>query len=167
MSETIILRGEAGKADMTRSVLASIDGLRGKYISVEIKEVREPSVNKKRSDAQNRYMWGVPIQMIRARLLEQDMPQETKDSLTPLMVQRIVKLAVGISHRVPLFSATPVIIEGRTRTMTTVQFMDTMTQIQEWAARVLNIYIPDPKELGWDEWAEEQMNIEQSKQRKD
>lgn len=36
--------------------------------------------------------------------------------------------------------------EGSTRTLTTKEFQEFISRIQQWAAEYLNIYVPDPNE---------------------
>ena len=114
-------------------------------------------LTKRRSNPQNKYWWAVVIPAIRKKLLMQEMPLETREALTPLVVHQVVKIATGVSLAVPLPDGEAIIIEGRSRDKSTTEFKDFILETQEWAARTLGIYIPDPEEPGYAEWVEAQM----------
>lgn len=162
MSEPIKIRGFRGECILPlRKVLSAFPD--DQYLSIEVKAIRHPTEARKRSDRQNRYLFGVPIAMIRERILEQTMPQEARRAMTIDNTLRIVKIAAGVSHLIPLFNAPPVHLEGSSRNMTTTEFMDFITCIQAWASEVLGLYIPDPGEEEEKAWIEEQLRIEDSK----
>lgn len=159
MSEPIKIQGF--RNECLHPLLKILEGFPAdQYLSLEVKAIRHPTEARKRSNQQNKYMWGVVIPLIQERIKSQNMPQEAKDAMTSENTLRIVKIAAGLSHLIPLFNAPPVLLEGRSSNLSTVAFMDFMVKIQEWSARVLNLYIPDPKEAGYDDWVNENLNRE-------
>lgn len=159
MSKPLKIRGFRGES--LRPLLAVMEAFPAdQYLSIEVKAIRHPTEARKRTDRQNRYLFGVPIKMIRERIISQNIPQEAKDAMTAENTLRIVKIAAGISHLIPLFNAPPVLLEGRSRNLSTVAFMDFITKVQAWASEVLGIYIPDPKEAGYEDWLEEMASRE-------
>lgn len=157
MSEPIKIQGF--RSECLHPLLKILEGFPSdRYLSIEVKDIRHPTEARKRSNQQNRYLWGVVIPMIRDRLLEQTMPPEARKALTAENVLRIVKIAAGISHLIPLFNAPPVHLEGRSSKLSTTEFMEMIEAIQAWAAQVLDISIPSPNEEEMMRWIEDQLD---------
>ena len=107
----------------------------GKDIKVRFERKR-----KNRSTTQNRYYWGVVIREITIRLRElghQELSDET--------VHEMMKIKFNYE---PLASEHGEILEipRSTSGLTTVQFIEYMDRVRQWAAGFLSINIPDPNE---------------------
>ena len=111
--------------------------LQGKTLEIKLKEVEY-----KRSDAQNRYYWGVVIPTVRAFLHETEGVRHSKDEVhfyNLYQVQRItprIKTIMGVDT---------IIVEAKKSSEMTVQeFMDYVEQLQAyWAEK--GCIIPDPQ----------------------
>ena len=90
----------------------------------------------KRSDAQNKWYWGICIDMVRDGLAEQGhdySPAEVHEAMKWKFLQRHEE---GIE--LPTVRSTT--------TLSTVEFNDYKEKIQRWSAECLHINIPDPQE---------------------
>lgn len=97
----------------------------------------------KRTNAQNRYYWGVVVKMISEATGQDD------DDIHEFLKGRFNAVDFDIPNK-----ETGEVIEkatiGRTTTkMTTIQFMEYIMQIQQWASEFLHIVIPDPGQVDW------------------
>jgi hypothetical protein len=108
----------------------------GKDIEVTVQRKR-----KKRSDPQNRYYWGVVVEMVRSGI--KDM---TTDALTPDQVHELLKLKF---HRVQKVDEDTgeVLYEytGSTAAMKTIEFMEYIEKCCQFAAEYLGVVIPLPE----------------------
>lgn len=102
--------------------------------------VRFERKGKKRSNPQNRYYFGVVIKEITLRLRELG-HQEIDDDT----VHEMMKIKFNYE---PLTSEHGEVLEipKSTTGLTTVQFIEYMDRIRQWAAGFLSINIPDPNE---------------------
>lgn len=94
-------------------------------------------LGRKHSDKQRGYYFGVCVKMIRDRLLAVSWAQGIRGILLDKQrgkdfTHEIIKNATGYYDGI--------------RTLMTTKFNEFILAVQEWAARVLNIYIPDPNE---------------------
>lgn len=97
----------------------------------------ELSVSKrksKRSDAQNRYLWGVVY-----KLICKDTGY-TDEEIHELMLEKFAP------RRYMELGSTKEKVVKRSSKMDKIEFMDYVESIKQWAATDLNIYIPDPNE---------------------
>ena len=114
---------------------------------------------KKRSNPQNAYYWGVCVKMIREHLLKRAaMDDDCRAEFSDEMTHQIIKLATGVSHWIyPAPPCEALMVEGRTKNKSVKEFQDYIMSVQEWAAKVLGLVIPDPVEPGYDDWLQEML----------
>lgn len=107
----------------------------GKRVKITIEKAK-----KTRSVEQNRYYWGVIIQMIKQRLRELG-NLFSEEQVHDLLKYKFLKESV-------LLNADGEYIDRikSTSELSTSEFMDLIAQVQQWASEVLDIYIPDPNE---------------------
>lgn len=117
---------------------------------------------KKRSNPQNRYYFGVCVKMIRDRLMPHATSEDAKAALKDEEgLHAAIKVAVGVSHAFQLNEEGDcLILEGRTKDKEVKAFQDYIINVQEWAARVMRLVIPDPTDPGYQSWLEEMMQRE-------
>ena len=101
--------------------------LEGKDVEVTVAQRK-----KHRSNEQNSYYWGVVIELISAET--GFTPQEAHDAMR-------VKFLSDMSGDMPRIRSTT--------ELTTVEFMDYIAQIQQFASEFLGIFIPDPDSVEW------------------
>ena len=108
----------------------------GKEIEVTIQRKK-----RKRTDPQNRYYWGVVVEMIRAGI--KDM---TADALTADQVHELLKLKFNRVQKVDEDTG-EVLYEytGSTAKMKTVEFMEYIEKCCQFAAEYLGVEIPLPE----------------------
>lgn len=122
---------------MRKEILAAFEG---KAIEVIIRKKK-----KHRSTQQNRYYWGVIVELIKNYLQEVD-PQVI---WTPEKVHDIIKFKFLRCQRVNQDTAEIEFEYTRSTTdLSTSEFMDLIAQIQQWSAETFGLYIPDPNEQG-------------------
>jgi len=98
--------------------------LEGQRVTIEVKKFR-----KNRTDAQNRFWWGVVIDILSKHTGYE--PEEMHDA---------IKIKFMPVERAGL-------IAGKsTARLTTIEFMELIERVQRWAAQDLQCYIPDPGE---------------------
>lgn len=98
--------------------------LEGQRVIVEVKKFR-----KNRTDAQNKFWWGVVIDILSKHTGYE--PEEMHDA---------IKIKFMPVERAGL-------IAGKsTARLTTIEFMELIERVQRWAAQDLQCYIPDPSE---------------------
>jgi hypothetical protein len=98
--------------------------LEGQRVTIEVKKFR-----KNRTDAQNKYWWGVVIDILSKHTGYE--PEEMHDA---------IKIKFMPVERAGL-------IAGKsTARLTTIEFMELIERVQRWAAQDLQCYIPDPSE---------------------
>jgi hypothetical protein len=93
-------------------------------------EVVVQSPKKHRSGNQNRYYWGIVIDIISGAT--GFTPQEAHDAMR-------VKFLTDMEGELPRVKSTT--------ELSTVQFMDYVAQIQQFGAEYLEVYIPEPDEV--------------------
>lgn len=107
------------------------------------------STGNKRSNAQNRYMWGVCYPIL-AQALSEATGEYTDEELVhdfckrkflPIAKRSIINIKTGEIEDVEVF--------GHTSTLSTKEFMNYIERIQQWTAETLGVVIPDP---GQEEW---------------
>ena len=94
-----------------------------------------------RSLKQNDYYHGVVIPMVRSGLY--DVGYE----LRPTGVHEFLKYLFLDDEIIDEITWTYTTKEGSTKELTTKEFSEFISKIQQWAAEYLNIYIPDPNEI--------------------
>ena len=99
--------------------------LEGKDVEVVVQRAR-----KHRSDPQNKYYWGVVIAIISGATGFNS--QEGHDAMR-------VKFLTDMTGELPKVKSTT--------ELTTVEFMDYVAQIQQFASEFLDVYIPDPDQF--------------------
>lgn len=122
---------------MRKEILAAFEG---KSIEVIIRIKK-----KHRSTQQNRYYWGVIVELIKNHLQEVD-PQVI---WTPEKVHELLKFKFLRCQKVNHDTAEIEYEYTRSTTdLSTSEFMDLIAQIQQWSAETFGLYIPDPNEQG-------------------
>lgn len=121
---------------------AAISNYEGQRVELTIEKAKN-----KRTNPQNRWYWGVAVEMVSIRLLELGSPMSKEDA------HNLIKLAVGkiepslIYHELVIESTGEVLTKLKsTSELTTTEFMAFKQHIQEWAVDTLDIQIPDPDE---------------------
>lgn len=94
--------------------------------------------SKKRSNQQNRYYWGVVVPLMKKGL--NDLGHElTEDDIHEYIKSKFNPQAITLEDTGEYFSF------GRSTTeLNTSEFMDMLASIQQFAAEILNVIIPDP-----------------------
>lgn len=105
--------------------LAYLSKFEGKEVAVSFKRWRE-----NRSDQQNKYYWGVIIEILSQHLGY--MPEELHETLKHKFLSEKAEDAHGL------------IRVKSTAKLETDEFIQYTNQIVMWAARDLNVFIPDP-----------------------
>lgn len=98
----------------------------------------EVSVSKrkgKRSDAQNRYLWGVVYKLLSTETGYKD------EEIHELMLEKFAP------RRYMELGGTKEKVVKRSSKMDKIEFMDYVESIKQWSAETLNLYIPDPNEI--------------------
>ncbi len=113
-----------------------------RYLFLEGKRVREvvDMVRKKRSDAQNRYWFGVVVKAFMEAMDEDFDAQRVHYAIVSEIHFEVVQ---GLDGRI-LKSPKP------THNLSTTEFMELIAKAQRLASEFYNIYIPDPNEAGYD-----------------
>lgn len=134
-------RVENGELTLPRRMRKEIlSAFEGKAIEVIIRKKK-----KHRSTQQNRYYWGVIVELIKNYLQEVD-PQVI---WTPEKVHEIIKFKFLRCQKVNSDTAEIEFEYTRSTTdLSTSEFMDLIAQIQQWSAETFDLYIPDPNEQG-------------------
>lgn len=95
-------------------------------------------LGRKHTSKQRGYYFGVCVEMVREALLSVPWAQGLREMLLDKrsgkdFTHEIIKNATGFCDSI--------------KTLMTDRFNEYIIAVQEWAARVLDIYIPDPNEL--------------------
>lgn len=107
---------------------------KGKAVTISLKVKRST-----RSNPQNRYYWGVIIEMVQYAMNEHGneySKEEVHEFLKKEFNSEEREMKEGYYVKVP----------RSTTSMNTVDFMNYKEKIQQFAAEILGIYIPDPNE---------------------
>jgi len=104
----------------------------GWTVEVSVKRLRAT-----RSQLQNRYWWGVCVQLVSEHTGYT--PEEVHEIAKQLFIPKRLALQNGNGEVKGEF-----VIGGSTREMNTVEFGEFMERFREWAAQDLDVYIPDP-----------------------
>ena len=109
--------------------------LLGKKVTITIRKK-----TKRRSLEQNAYYWGVVVPMVRQGYFDVGYRYGIEETHTELkeMFRKVEK----VNDQTGEIKT----ITGSTTDMSTVDHMDYIAQIQQWAAEYLSITIPDPGE---------------------
>ena len=99
----------------------------GKRVDVVVR--RE---TKKKSNRQNRYMWGVVYELIANQTGYQ------ADDIHRMMTMKFLKEKIGDEF-----------VAGSTKGLTTASMEDYLSKIRVWASQYLNLYIPLPNEVDY------------------
>lgn len=110
-----------------------IAGLSGKEVEVTIKEK-----GTLRSVHQNAWLWGIAYKMIC------DETDQAKESIHALLTSMFLKEDYW-------FKEQRYEIVRSTTDLTTKEFTRYMAQVQQWAAEELNLDIPSPNEVSYDD----------------
>lgn len=140
-----------GKADETgRIQLPKISRQEiGRTFAGKMCEVTIKSAGRGRSNAQNAYYWGVMVQMILERFVELGNNElHAADEESRRMVHEYLKARFLPPITVADAHGEAIELPPTTRKASTVEMMDYFAAIQQWAAEVLLINIPDPNEQG-------------------
>lgn len=99
---------------------------------------------KDRSSPQNRFYWGVCVNMVLKGLIDAGWNASeidadiTHDLLKSKFLQKeVINVTTGET----------ILLNNSTKKLTTTEFMDYIAEIQQWAATYLNLFIPDPNEV--------------------
>ena len=120
-------------ANLIRDALNSFEG---KEIVIKIEKVR-----KKRSNPQNRHYWGVVLPLVQQGL------KETGNIMTAEMTHELLRLRF-LKEQINVNEITGEYIERikSTTELSTSQFMDYISEIQQFSAEYFNINIPNPNQ---------------------
>lgn len=108
--------------------------LAGKEVVVKLSKAA-----KRRSDAQNRYMWGILIPAVQKAMREEG------SIYTPEEVHDIMKESLG-HYKVVEYHGQRFKILERTKSLSTEEFCSYVDTYRAWAEENLHIYIPLPME---------------------
>ena len=103
--------------------LSSLDG---KRVTVAVEKEK-----RKRSNQQNRWYWGVVLQLISEHTGEE--PEDLHEALKAHFAKKKV---VG-----------SIVVPSATRYLDTIDFSEYCEKVRRWAAEELSINIPDPNEV--------------------
>lgn len=96
--------------------------------------------SKKRSVLQNRYYYGVCVQMVWQRLIDLGHEVSREDT------HEILKSLFNKREIVDENTGEIISFPQSTTALSTTGFMEFIANIQKWAAEKLDLYIPDPEE---------------------
>jgi hypothetical protein len=139
----IISKVENGRLLSNRKMLsAAIANYEGQRVEISIEKAKN-----KRTNPQNRWYWGVAIEIISNRLIELGSPMNKEN------IHVMLKLAVGkiepslIYNEIVIESTGEVLNDLKsTSELTTTEFMAFKQHIQQWSIETLDVNIPDPDE---------------------
>jgi hypothetical protein len=94
----------------------------------------------KRSQQQNRYYWGAVVPIVTTGLIDAGYRVNQEDAHIYMKSRFLIETIVSDKTGEIL----PTV--GSTTKLTTVQFMEYIAEVQQWAAEFLNVVIPDPNE---------------------
>lgn len=121
---------------------AAISNYEGKRVEITIEQAKN-----KRTNPQNRWYWGVAVEMISHLMLDLGSPLSKEDCHV------MIKMAVGniepslIYEEIVIESTGEIIRRMKsTSELTTTDFMAFKQHIQQWATETIDINIPDPDE---------------------
>jgi len=126
---------ENGDISISKLVREAINQHRGGRVEIIIQKEK-----KKRSNDQNAYFHGVVIPMITQRLKDLG-TFITKEKVKDMLKARYLALDEPIGDEGECIS-----IVRDTSELSTIEFMDFISQIVQWAAEILDLQIPEPNE---------------------
>ncbi len=130
----IIINGKVKKGKFcpydSTAFRLSFAKLEGKEVEVVVRKKK-----KHRSNPQNKYYWGIVIDIVSGAT--GFTPQEAHDAMRYKFLAEISDMPNNNGRLVKSKS---------TSELTTVEFLDYIAQIQRWASEFLDCYIPDPNE---------------------
>ena len=132
-----------GRLESGRDTLkAAIESHEGKRVEITVARAKNT-----RTNAQNKWYWGVAVEMVRLRLLDlgsRYSSEQTHDKLKYWIAEH----APDIMLEETIIEETGVVLSSvrSTTELTTTDFMAYKLAIQQWAAENLDINIPDPNE---------------------
>jgi hypothetical protein len=107
----------------------------GKKVSVSVAQFRQ-----KRSNAQNKYWWAVPVALIAAKMGEDD-AETVHRAIIAEIHYTVTQGRDGLILKVPC----------STHDLNTSEFMELIAKVQRWASTFFDgLYIPSPNEAGYD-----------------
>ena len=109
--------------------------LEGKEVEVVVRKKK-----KHRSGEQNAYYWGVVIDIISGAT--GFTPQEAHDAMRFKFLNDLTRTDRIRAAELPRVKSTA--------DLTTVEFLDYVAQIQQWASEFLDCYIPEPNEADYE-----------------
>jgi hypothetical protein len=121
----------------------------GQAFAGKMCEVTIKTAGKYRSTAQKAYYWCVVVQMILDELVNLGNNElHPADEESRQLVHQMLKIKFLPSIEVADANGEAVTMPPSTRRCNTVEMMDYLAEIQQWAAEALRINIPDPNEQG-------------------
>lgn len=132
-----------GRLESGRDTLkAAIESHEGKRVEITVSRAKNT-----RTNAQNRWYWGVAVEMVRLRLLDLGSRYSSEQTHENLK-HWICDFAPDIMLEETVIEETGVILSSvkSTTELTTTEFMAYKLAIQQWASENLGINIPDPDE---------------------
>ena len=96
---------------------------------------------KMRSNPQNSYYWGVVVPIVFSALRDLGFNEiKSKEDAHEIIKLRFLKVTINneSGEYIETFKSTS--------ELSTSEFMDFITEIQQWSSEFLNVYIPDPNE---------------------
>lgn len=110
-----------------------VKGFEGKKVEIILRKRK-----KQRSDQQNRYYFGVCVKILA------DHFGYTVEEMHEALKWKFLKVQSDPDH--------PIETVKSTASLSTVEFMELIAQIQIWAATEFSIVIPDPREIDYAEY---------------
>jgi hypothetical protein len=114
------------------------EAFEGKRVRLTIEKIK-----KKRSSQQNRYLWGCVYEIAQEAFSEQGHIGVTKDEVHEFLKNRFLSNGKEVASRE---TGEVIKMGSTTTTLSTVEFMDYVTQIQQFFSEFFNVNIPDPHE---------------------
>jgi hypothetical protein len=121
-----------GKAEQGKLVLDRPDRFKEYLLTLEKKEIEVivGIIKKPRSKKENRYYWGVVINLLSETTGYNE--DEMHDALKMLFLK-------DETREIPTLRSTTL--------LTTVEFEEYLSKIRTWASQILHCYIPEPNEV--------------------
>jgi hypothetical protein len=129
------LNKQQGKITNRQKVAEAFTSLKDGYYLVSIK------LKNSRSLPQNAFYWAVVVPMVKKGFQDIGYNEVTSDNIThEILKAKFLRTEIGQE------TGYPVEVIRSTAELTTVEFMEYIANIQQFAAEFLNVIIPDPNQ---------------------
>lgn len=120
-------------------LLKELQSFEGKALVISIEKRK-----KNRSSPQNRFYWSVCVQLVLKGLIDAGWNASEVDTET---VHDYLKAKFLKKEVVNTNTGEIIELNASTKKLSTVEFMDYIASIQQWAAEYLGLFIPSPNEM--------------------